>query len=46
MGKFRPITLSLQYIQFEGSIEPTYEDLVLVIKAIGFEIIVSLHSSI
>lgn len=36
-----PLLYHYSDVQSEGSIEPTYEDLVLVIKAVGFDILVS-----
>lgn len=36
-----PLLYHYSDVQFEGSIEPTYEDLISVIRAFGFEILVS-----
>lgn len=35
-----PLLYHYSDVRFEGSIEPTYEDLVLIIRAVGFEILV------
>lgn len=37
-----PLLYHYSDVQCEGSIEPTYEDLLLIIRAVGFEILVSL----
>lgn len=41
-----PLLYHYSDIQYEGSIEPTYEDLVLIIRAVGFEILVTINQYI
>lgn len=39
-----PLLYHYSDVEFEGSIEPTYEDLIVVIRAMGFQILVRIRT--